>query len=110
MNPNIIETLSNTASLIQDLPEIFHPAGQPPLPDILTLAEVKTLPKAELYATLRKWLAQHRGTMRQLHLKHIQAIERLMLSEKSGRIAELPGGRVTKSDGRLIYEENKVEN
>jgi hypothetical protein len=76
----------------------------------MSVSRLKTLPKAELYTTIRSWLLQQRGTKRQLELKHIQAVERLIFGEKSGRIAELPGGRITKSGGKLIYDENKVEN
>ncbi len=109
MNPNIIETLSNTASLMQGV------TGQSAANNVgdqasLNLAELKTLPKTELYEILRSWLAHRRGNTRGLQLKHIQAIERLVFSEKSGKTAELPGGKVVKSGGRLVYEENKVEN
>jgi hypothetical protein len=39
-------------------------------------------------------------------MKHIQAVERLAKSAKSGRFVELPGGAgVEKSAGRLIYRE-----
>jgi len=83
--------------------------------DVSTLAgrssaDLRALSQADLYATLRSWLSEHRGNKRGLQLKHIQAIERLVLSEKSGKTAELPGGKVIKSGGRLVYEENKVEN
>ena len=78
--------------------------------DELNLSEVKKLPKPELYETLRQWLLQHRGTKRQLQLKHIEGIERLIFSSKSGKTAELPGGQVVKTSGKLVYEENKVEN
>jgi hypothetical protein len=109
-NPNIIETLANTASFMQNLPDIRKTGNRFPAADELKLSEIKMLPKPELYARVRSWLRQHRGTTRRLALKHIQAIERLILSEKSGRIVELPGGKVTKTAGKLVYEENKVEN
>jgi len=107
MNPKIVETLANTAELMQNLP-----ADQNHLPpsDELYLSEVKMLPKPEIYNTIRSWLRQHRGNTRRLQLKHIQAIERLVFSEKSGRTVELPGGSVTKTAGKLLYRENKVEN
>lgn len=107
MNPNIIETLANTAALMQNLPVNEN---QLPVLDELFLSELKTLSKRGLYETLRSWLRQHRGNTRRLQLKHIQAIERLVFSEKSGKTAELPGGKVVKSGGKLVYEENKVEN
>ncbi|MBK9528080.1 MAG: tRNA lysidine(34) synthetase TilS [Acidobacteria bacterium] len=107
MNPNIIETLANTASLMQNLPAAAM--AQPP--DDLDLATIRDLGESELYSTLRDWLQQKRGSTRALQLKHIKSIERLVHSEKSGRVAELPGGaRVVKSGGRLRYEENGVDN
>jgi tRNA(Ile)-lysidine synthase len=107
MNPNIVETLANTASLMQNLPA----AVMVEQADELDLATVRDLGESELYSTLREWLRQKRGTTRALQLKHIKAIERLVLSEKSGRVAEMPGGaRVVKSGGRLRYEENGVDN
>ena len=110
MNPNVIETLANTASLMQNLPDTRETGNHLPVADELKLSEVKSLPQPELFACIRSWLRQCRGTTRQLQLKHIQAVERLVLSTKSGRIAELPGGRVIKTSGKLVYEENKVEN
>lgn len=111
LNPNIIETLANTAYLMQ-----MNIVAGPPQPvaddsDGLLLADLRTLPQTTLYATLRDWLGQRRGNLRSLELKHIKAIERLVHSEKSGRVAELPGGaHVVKSGGRLRYEENGVDN
>jgi len=108
MNPKIIETLANTAKLMQNHAAARNhsvPASE------LILSEIKTLAERELFDTIRSWLKQHRGTTRRLELKHVRAIERLIFSEKSGKTAELPGGaKVIKSNGKLIYDENKVEN
>jgi TilS substrate binding domain len=110
LNPNIIETIANTAGLMQNLQEACSGGIHSPVADELVLADVKELSKPRLYETIRTWLHRHRGTMRQLQLKHIEAIERLILSERSGRVAEIPGGCVVKSAGKLRYKENKVEN
>ena len=110
MNPKIVETLANTANLMQNLSNTQATRNRSRDADELTLGEVRTLAKPELYDAIRSWLRQHRGTTRQLELKHIQAIERLILSEKSGKTAELPGGKVTKTAGKLVYDKNKVEN
>lgn len=106
MNPRIVETLANTASLIQDLPktEIHLPQT-----DELIIGELRSLLNPELYLTIRSWLGQHRGNTRLLELKHIQAIERLAFSEKSGRTVELPGGKVVRSGGKLQYEKIKLK-
>lgn len=107
MNPNIIETLANTAGLMQASVESAKDSNQIAAPDELILSEVKDLPNAELNSLIRSWLKRHRGTTRALQLKHIDAVSRLILSTKSGRTAELPGGgRVVKSAGKLVYEEN----
>ena len=106
MNPNIIETLANTAGLIQQLPSM-----RPTLDaERIELKELVNMSQNDLYVTIREWLRSNRGTTRSLQLKHIQAIERLIHSGKSGKTAELPGGaRVVKSGGKLTYEENRVE-
>ncbi len=109
-NPNIIETLANTAHLMQNLPQAHTSENHLPVADELNLADVRGLSRPVLYETIRSWLRQQRGNTRQLQLKHIEAIERLILSIKSGKHAELPGGRVTKTGGKLIYNKNKVEN
>jgi hypothetical protein len=76
----------------------------------LPLADLKSLSTAERYETLRSWLRDHRGNLRSLQLKHIEAIERLILSPKSGKTVELPGGgRVTRHRGSLSYKNIKVE-
>lgn len=100
-NPNIVETLANTASLMQKLPQ-----DETDLPDTdeLSINELRALDDARRAATIRTWVSRRRGGTRQLGSKHLEAIERLVKSEKSGRVAELPGGRVVKSGGRLTYE------
>lgn len=107
MNPNIIETLASTAALMQASVENSKNSNHLPPPDELILSEIKDLPVSELNLLIRAWLKRHRGTTRALQLKHIDALRRLILSTKSGRAAELPGGgRVVKSAGKLVYEEN----
>ncbi len=107
MNPNIIETLANTAGLMQASVENSKDNNHLPPADELILSELKDLPVSELKSLIRSWLKRHRGTTRALELKHIDAVSRLILSTKSGRSAELPGGgRVVKSAGKLVYKEN----
>ncbi len=111
MNPKIVETLANTANLMQKVSDITANGNQSPIADELVVREMGILTQAELYLQIRRWLEHHRGSMRQLELKHIEAVERLAFSGKSGRRVELPGGAtVSKSGGKLVYHENKVEN
>ena len=75
-----------------------------PYSNELLIKHVKILDKSELYRTLRFWLRANRGDLRSISLKHIEAIERLALSPKSGRLVELPGGGlVRKHGGRLVF-------
>jgi tRNA(Ile)-lysidine synthase len=110
MNPNIIETIARTATLLQQIGETAAGRSRSVPASELKLADLREFTEPERRDQLRRWLRARRGSSRRLELKHIQAIERLVLSEKSGRIAELPGGRVVKTAGKLVYEENKVEN
>jgi len=110
-NPKIIETLANTARLMAEAgeQETSEPTNDAPA-ETLKLALLRAMPQPDLYSAIRKWLAKKRGNTRGLSLKHIQAVERLVLSRKSGRMVELPGGRsVVRSGGRLVYTDLKVE-
>jgi hypothetical protein len=54
---------------------------------------------------LSEWLKSQRGSLRQLTTKHIEAIERLISSRKSGRLVELPGDEfVIKEKGKLMFQ------
>jgi tRNA(Ile)-lysidine synthase TilS/MesJ len=109
INPRIVETLARTADLLQHLE---RKPGAAPQESGTTIdaGELKVLPRSELYAELRAWLRSNRGSLRSVHLKHIEAIERLLSSRKSGKTVELPGGgRVVKEGGRLVFSNIKVE-
>jgi len=109
LNPNIIETLVRTARLLENdsKPELEIEAG---VPLDLSLKELKTLSSPDLYARLRQWLRANRGNLRSVDLGHIEAVERLIHSTKSGKTVELPaGGRVIKHQGRLTFQKVKVE-
>ena len=108
-NPKIIETLANTAALLSLQIENANVETENSNP-VISLKELKALPRGELYETLRNWLGQQRGSLRTLGLKHIEAIERLVFSTKSGKTVELPGGeKVVKSDGELVFKKFGVE-
>lgn len=109
-NPKIIDTLAQTATLMASGCGTVKPLSETKNNHRLELKDLKLLDQIERQNTIRTWLKQHRGLTRGLELKHIEAVSRLILSPKSGRVAELPGGgRVIKSGGKLVYEENKVE-
>jgi len=102
INPNIIETLSRTALLMQGLPLPHIPWADEDEPLIAPLREMS---ENERLDAVRVWLEARRDSTRSLGLKHVQAVVSLALSEKSGRRAELPGGfSVVRSRGRLIFK------
>ena len=97
MNPNIIETLANTASLMQAAVDnsvtskYVSSNGS-----ALKLKDLRNMPGSERTGEIRNWLGRCRGTTRQLQLKHIQAIERLVCKSKERpdrRIAGWQGGQ-----------------
>ncbi|HQU82333.1 MAG TPA: tRNA lysidine(34) synthetase TilS [Pyrinomonadaceae bacterium] len=109
-NPKIVETLANTASLMQRQISENSADDNVEFTEELPLNELKNLSKAQLYNNLRLWLARHRGNLRELDLKHIEAVERLIHSRKSGKTVELPNEqRVIKENGRLLFKNLKVE-
>lgn len=116
-NPKIIETLARTANLLRADAEQLA-AGQSSgdedrrskiedrrsKPENLPLKQLKNVFPSMRLSILRDWLKTNRGNLRGLQLKHIEAIERLAFSRKSGRIAELPGGAaVIKEKGSLHF-------
>jgi len=107
-NPKIIETLAQTADLLNiESENLTKTKDQTPKTknDFLILKDLKTLSKSTLYQVLRDWLETKRGNLRQLELKHIEAIERLAFSRKSGKIVELPNGdSVLKESGKLFLK------
>lgn len=108
-NPKIVETLAQTAFLLQEDAQQLS-AGSYRLPENPSINELKALSKSTLYRALRQWLEAMRGDLRRLDLKHVEAIERLISSRKSGRRIELPSGEtVLKKDGKLFFEKPKVE-
>ena len=115
INPRIIETLARTADLMRHGERETGGRGEGGKErggegETLKLADLRSMAKSDLYESIREWLRGSRGNLRGLQLKHIEAIERLILSPKSGKTVELPGrGRVVKGGGRLTFDNIKVE-
>jgi len=105
-NPKITERLADTARLLsEEIGPKPEAAG-----DSLKIADLKEFSDAEMGRLLRAWLAVNRGDNRQIELKHIDAVRRLVNSRKSGKTVELPGGStVVKHGGKLIFSNNLVE-
>lgn len=51
---------------------------------------------------IRIWLESGRGNLRRIERVHVLAVDRLTLSGRGGRIAELPGGMFVQRKGRLL--------
>ena len=110
-NPKIVENLAATAGLLRgEISEKLEPENTFSVEN-LALKNLRDLPKPELYRALRTWLENRRGSLRRLELKHIEAIERLAFSRKSGRSVELPGGElIIKEKGHLRFINEKTRN
>ena len=105
-NPKIIDRLADTAGLLRD--EIGPKTDE--FQETLSISDLSDLSEPEVRRAVRSWLAGHRGTLKQLGLKHIDAVRRLVNSRKSGKTVELPGGdRVVKEGGKLAFIKNNVE-
>lgn len=105
-NPKIVASLARTAGLLAANSEEASKMDAGPL----SLSDLKALPQAELYRRLRAWIRHNRGNLRGIQLIHIEAIEGLVHSRKSGKTVELPGFFVvTKSGGNLSIADIKVE-
>lgn len=104
INPRIIDTFSTTANLLREDAEILQ-IETIEVPEILIQNELKKLSKSMRMRVLRAWLVKHRGNLRELDVKHFEAIERLIYSRKSGRIVQLPTDqRVLKREGKVFFE------
>jgi tRNA(Ile)-lysidine synthase len=100
-NPKIVETLARTSRL-------FTPTSEAIPPETLKLSEISDLESADRFRILRNWLGSRRRSLRSVSMKHIESIDRLASSGKSGREVEVPGGgRVIKRSGSLVFEANK---
>lgn len=106
-NPRIVSTLAKTAEIIS----AEEQKAAEELSETLSLKTLRPLSKPKLYATLRQWIKEYRGNLRGLDLKHIEAIEKLIFSSKSGKTVELPDGMtVVKQNGNLYIGVKSVEN
>jgi tRNA(Ile)-lysidine synthase len=131
-NPKIVETLAKTAQLLREDAEQLADGRHRTAKDFLSRkdgetaeekrvsngAQIEILPIKDLKdvfpsmrkVILRDWLKRNRGNLRRLQLTHIEAVEQLIFSRKSGRTIELPGGEsVIKKAGKLVFQKMKVE-
>jgi tRNA(Ile)-lysidine synthase len=109
LNPRVIETLAKTAKLLSEDAEELSNISQNNSGNI-TQKSLKAHSKSMRLRVLRDWLKRHRGDLRQIDLKHLEGIERLIFSRKSGQLIELPDGeKVIKREGKIVFENSRVE-
>ncbi len=122
-NSRVVQALNRTASLLnEDASALAEDANR-----LLELATAKLDKNNETGATalsvsvllqrppavrrraLREWILRSRGDLNRLEMVHLVAVERLLVGERGGRVAELPGGMlVTRKRGMLELSGKKV--
>ncbi len=112
-NPKIIETLAQTAEHLSVVSCQKTRNRKPETGNrkpFLLLKDLRDVFPTVLRTVLREWLKNNRGNLRGLELKHIEAIENLIFSRKSGKVVELPKGEsILKNGGKLHFQKAKVE-
>lgn len=104
-NPNIVEILSKTAQFISEEDEALENLVSEFDDEKMKVAELKKMASPLRRRILMNWIKNKRGNLRGISSVHIEAVEKLILSEKSGRFVELPKGcLVRKSQGKLCFE------
>jgi tRNA(Ile)-lysidine synthase len=115
-NPRFIQGVTRSAEILREdnsaldvaaarLLELSANAGRQKRQSMSLHTDLlRVAPAALRRRALRLWLAQQRGDLRRIEHAHIIAIEKLLLSKKSGRVIELPGGAAAfRQDGMLHY-------
>ncbi|MCB1024436.1 MAG: tRNA lysidine(34) synthetase TilS [Acidobacteria bacterium] len=111
-NPDIIGTLARTAEMLRDEEMELEKRWIEKYPHIDTRCrKLKStvligMPLVDLKRLIRHWLLDLRGDLRRIESKHIESIVSLVMSRKSGREVELPGGeRIVKHGGEIFFRQ-----
>jgi tRNA(Ile)-lysidine synthase len=119
-NPKLVEGLARTAELLREdsialdrgattLLELSIAQDKASHEDerartLLRIDLLSVAPPALRRRALRLWIGRCRGDLKRLERVHIAAVENLLLGDRGGRVAELPGGdRVSRKRGLLQY-------
>ncbi|HEX3144286.1 MAG TPA: TilS substrate-binding domain-containing protein, partial [Pyrinomonadaceae bacterium] len=117
-NPKFIETVVRSAEILRVDNQALD-AGAQRLVELASTEEagrlnplrtdvVRIAPTALRRRALRLWLEQHRGDLRRIEQAHLVGVEKLLLSTKSGRVTEVPGGAtVLRQNGLLHYRPSR---
>jgi tRNA(Ile)-lysidine synthase len=121
-NNRFVEALSRTAALLNedavalgdeavrllqlasDLSERNSETGAP----ALRVSVLRQAPSAVRRRALREWILRARGDLKRVEMVHLVGVEKLLLGERGGRVAELPDGmQVTRRRGLLELAQKK---
>ena len=115
-NPRVVESLARTAEILREddvalevaaarlLERSLNGQSEGKKEHALRADLLKNARPALRRRALRLWLASCRGDLRRLEHAHILALEKLLLSTRSGRVIELPGGgKILRSGGLFLY-------
>ncbi len=114
-NPKIVKKLAKTAKLLREDFDELETASVEKMRSFdlktekteLNLSDLKDVFPSMRRRILRLWLKENRGDLRRLSSKHIQAIENLAFSRKSGKEVELPDNlKIIKNGGKLEIKNN----
>jgi tRNA(Ile)-lysidine synthase len=117
LNPNIVDTLAQSASNLSDefnlIDELFVKNDNYQKivnSKKLRIKTLKTLSNPLFYKIIREWLMRQRGDLRGLNYKHLEAIYKLINSRKSGKTVQLPRHQIViKKNGKLLFQVVEVE-
>jgi tRNA(Ile)-lysidine synthase len=116
-NPRAVEALARTAELLRtDTVTLEAQAAQLLLAARaqsetdgtaaawpLLVVTLRAADEAVRRRALRQWLKAGRGDLRRLTLAHVRAVERLLVGQRGGRVAELPGGATVERRRGLLW-------
>ena len=109
-NPAIRETLARTAELLRDdeafLEETARRAARRFCRDSrLNGRNFDRLAPALQRRVIRVWLSSRRGHLRSISAAHVEHVRALAAGKTGGARISLPGGKVSRSGGFLVWEE-----
>jgi tRNA(Ile)-lysidine synthase len=104
LGPGVAEALARTAVLVRDDADLLDQVAAAAYAgtDTLDCAHLLSEPPAIRRRLLRLWLLGHGLT--DLTFQHINSVDRLVTDWHGQAGVELPGARVTRSDGRLVVD------
>ncbi len=104
LGPGVAAALARTAELARDDADLLDALAldADPGTDTLGCAELDALPPALRRRVLRRWLL--RQGSEDLQLDHVVAVEALVRHWRGQRAVPVPRGRVTRREGRLLWQ------